>query len=139
LKKDRKGEAIAGLSIPQVPNALQFRTKAKTLVATGYESVQLDDDGVVRVYFTDAQVYQRNLVEVESAGGRFEMDPRPARYSSRDSASVEFLRPFSLSLPSGHWKAAASDLYVDGVPVFRPAPELRQKETAQIRQVEPGG
>ena len=133
MKKDRKGEAIAGLSIPQVPNALQFRTKAKTLVATGYESVRLDDDGVVRVYFTDAQVYQRNLVKVEAGGGSFEMDPRPARYGSKDSASVEFLNPFSLSIPflGGHWKAAASDLYVNGVPVYRRDPELRQKLTSQ--------
>ncbi len=127
MKKDRKGEAIAGLSIPQAPNALQFRTKAKTLVATGYESVRLDDDGVVRVYFRFAQVYQRNLVQVEAQGGCFEMDPRPARYGSKDSASVEFLRSFSFSLPSGHWKAAASDLYVDGVPVYRRDPEPRQK------------
>ena len=64
--------------------------------------------------------YQRNLVEVEPAGGSFEMDPRPARYSSKDSASVEFQRPFSLSVPflPGHWMAPASELYVDGVPVY---------------------
>ena len=88
-------------------------------MATGYKSVQLDDDGVVRVYFTDAQVCRRNLVQVESGGGSFEMDPRPARYGSKDSASVEFLNPFSPRIPflNGHWKAAASDLYVDGVRV----------------------
>ena len=131
MKKDRKGAAIAGLSIPQISNALQFRTRVKTLVATGYESVRLDENGVVRVYFTDTQVCRRNLVEVESAGGSFEMDPRPARYGSKDSASVEFLRPFSLSPLSAHWKALAADLYVDGVPVYRPDPEPRQKLTLQ--------
>ena len=108
-------------------------------MATGYKSIQLDDDEVVRVYFSDAQVYQRNLAKAESAGGSFEMDPRPARYGSKDSASVQFLRPFSLSPLSGHWKAAADDLYVDGVPVYRPDSEPRQKQTAQVLQVHSGG
>jgi hypothetical protein len=120
VKNARKCEAITGLSIPQTANALQFRTKAKTLVATGYEKVQRDEDGVVRVYFKDVQVYERNLVNVEPEGSSLEKNPSPAKYNSKDVAKVEFLRPFSLPIPglSGRWKAAAAHLYVDGMAVY---------------------
>ena len=116
-----------GLSINPVPSMAKFRTKDKTLVATGYEKVQQDEDGVYRVYFKARQVYQRNLVQVESGGSIYDRDsytnagPRPARYNSKDAAKVEFLVPwFFLTplTPEGTWKAAAADLYVDGVPVW---------------------
>jgi hypothetical protein len=117
-----------GLSINPIPGMAKFRTKDKTLVATGYEKVQQDEDGVYRVYFKASQMYQRNLVQVESGGTIYDYDrnidkngPRPARYNSKDAAKVEFLVPwFFLSplTPEGTWKAAAADLYVDGVPVW---------------------
>ena len=39
-------------------------------MATGYDKVQRDDDGVVRVHFFDAHVYGRNLLEAV-AGSSF--------------------------------------------------------------------
>lgn len=53
-----------GLSIPQVVNALQFRTQANMLVATCCDKVRENEDGVVRVHFKGNQVCQRNLIEV---------------------------------------------------------------------------
>ena len=126
--KKVKAEQIGGLSIPQESNVRQFRTKAKTLVATGYEKVQRDDDGVVRVYFKEAQVNERNLIEVEHQGSMVygsSEEPRPAKYNSRDAIKAEFVRPFNITgghplMPRSLWKVAAVDLYVDGVPVYIP-------------------
>jgi hypothetical protein len=141
MKKVSKDEAIAGLSIPQTANALQFRTKAKTLVATGYEKVRRDEDTVVRVYFKDAQVDERKLVEIEP--GRMAINGIrtgvSAKYNSNDDAKVEFLPlfppggAFPVSL-LGRWKATAADLYVDGVAVYTldSEPEPKSKPLAQI-------
>ncbi len=94
MKKVSKGEAITGLSIPPTPKLLQFRTKAKTLVATGYEKVERDEDGVVSVYFRPVHVHIRNLVEVKAErAGIFEGNFSPAKYNSKDAAKVEFLLP----------------------------------------------
>lgn len=142
VKKVSKAETITGLSIPQVSNALQFRTKANTLVATGYVKVQRDEDGVVCVYFKGANVYERNLVEIESGrmalnGIRTEV---PAVYNSKDSAKVEFLRPsllLSALLDAAvEWKAPAADLYVNGLPVYKrdSVPESGPKSVAKPRQ-----
>jgi hypothetical protein len=128
VKNVSKGEAITGLSIPLTPKLLQFRTKARTLVATGYEKVERDEDGVVRVYFR--HVHIRNLVEVEAERGFFDKNPCPAKYNSKDAAKVEFLRPFTplyVLNRSGLWKAAAADLYVDGVPVYDQGSQPKQK------------
>jgi hypothetical protein len=127
MKKVSKDEPIAGLSIPQTANALQFRTKAKTLVATGYEKVRRDEDGAVRVYFKANQVNDGKLVQVEPGGTSLDRNPAPARYTSKDAAKVEFLRPYSppvvflvLTGHYGQWNAAAADLYVNGVAVYTP-------------------
>lgn len=120
VKKVGKVEAITGLSIPQVANTQQFRTKANTLVATGYEKVQRDENGVVTVHFKANQVYQRNLIEVEPAKPLgFQKSSSPGKYNSRDDAKVQFQCHQSVAafIPD-HWTAAAADLYVDGVPVY---------------------
>lgn len=144
MKRVSKDQAIAGLSIPEASNGRQFRTKSKTLVATGYEKVQRDDDGVVRVYFKGPQVYERNLVQIEPGGTFLDRNPAPARYNSKDAAKVEFLRPFSpctLIHPTAPWNAPAADLYVDGVPVYTPdsEPEPKPARMAQIRHANLGG
>ena len=138
MKKAKKLEGIPGLSIPQTPALCQFRTKAGTLVATGYEKVQRDDDGVVRIHFFGAHIYGRNLLEADAGSSSYDMghklwknrlrggtepEIRPAKFESKHAEKAVFLRqmefPFGRPGP-GHWKAAAAGLYVDGVPVYAP-------------------
>jgi len=151
MDKGTKTGPIEGLSIPRASNALQFRTKDNTLVATGYEKVLRDDSGVVRVYFKTGQVCERNLVEAEPQGPEpsFNVsgdprpaEPAPARYISTDAAKVEFLRAFRPLFATAfdhRWKAAAADLYVDGEPVYKPESKSGPMRTAQIGQLNRGG
>jgi len=130
LNKVSKTEPIEGLTIPRASNAVQFRTKEGLLVATGYDKVQRDDDGIVRVHFRPGQVCQRNLVKVQPQrpmpsshfmGEWHPPEPAPDNYSSKDDAKVEFLSTFKVPFAAsfGHaWKAAAADLYVNGEPIW---------------------
>ena len=128
-------------------------------MATGYDKVQRDDDGVVRVHFFDAHVYGRNLLEAVAGSSFYDMgheiwrnrlrggpepETRPAKFESTDVEKVEFLRevefPFGRPGP-GHWKAAAAGLYVDGVPVYTPesVPEPIPKRITKARNANFGG
>src|ERR1035437_2746907 len=87
-----------GLSINPVPSMAKFRTKDKTLVATGYEKVQQDEDGVYRVYFTALQMYPRNLVLVEHGSRIFDLESL-LRNSASHVVYAAGIANFRIALP----------------------------------------
>ena len=130
-RKEERTENLAGLSLPEFPTPMEFRTKSGKLVAKGYSKIARDKDGVVRVYLID--VFLRNLVKVGEDDSVTVGDPNQFGFAVKTITTVQRFQTkdgIEVLCTGSHveytaidstpkWTAAAGDLYVNGKPVYK--------------------